>query len=149
MLRRKQRRIKHSTLIQVNKALCRTWSCDLPTLKFNTGHFVNTRNEKSRKKISRTAKFEVCSIVQYKIWCSSSNLRNIKIICRGKSCWMARLIIQQHFSLHIFLQFLRFKLPPNCLFYNPSPFSMLWSQLDLELLYLLQSFPNHQKCIVE
>ena len=24
--------------------------------------FVNTRNEKSRKKISRTAKFEVCSI---------------------------------------------------------------------------------------
>ena len=32
------------------------------TLKFNTWHFVNTRNEKSRKKISRTAKFDVCSI---------------------------------------------------------------------------------------
>ena len=30
-------------------ALCRTWSRDLPTLKFKTWHFVNTRNGKSRK----------------------------------------------------------------------------------------------------
>ena len=30
-------------------ALCRTWSCDLLTLKFKTWHFVSTRNVKSRK----------------------------------------------------------------------------------------------------
>ena len=35
---------------------CRTCLFDLPTLKFKTWHFVSTRNEKSRKKISRTAK---------------------------------------------------------------------------------------------
>ena len=39
-----------------------TWSRDLSTIKFKTWHFVSTRNEESREKISRIAKFEVCSI---------------------------------------------------------------------------------------
>ena len=36
-------------VIWVNQALCRTWSRDLPTVRFKTWHFVITRNEKSRK----------------------------------------------------------------------------------------------------
>ena len=74
---------------------------DLPTL--NTWHFVNTRNKKSRKKISRTAKFEVCSIG---IWnfCSSLNIRNGERMC-----------------MQIPLPFSIFKLLPNFIFrcYRP------------------------------
>ena len=34
----------------------------------------------------------------------------------GKSCWRARLAIQQHFPIQILLVFLRFKLPPKFIF---------------------------------
>ena len=37
-------------IIGLNGPFCRTWSRDLPTLKFKTWHFVNIRNEKSKKK---------------------------------------------------------------------------------------------------
>ena len=34
----------------------------------------------------------------------------------GKSCWIARLAIQQHFPIQILLAFLRFILLPNLIF---------------------------------
>ena len=50
-----------------------------------------------------------------------SNLRNIKRICVGKSCWRVRLAIQQLFLIQILLPFPIFKLPPNFIFqwYRP------------------------------
>ena len=48
-------------LFTLEIGLLQQGSCDLPTLKCSTWDFVNTRDGKSRKKISRTAKFEVCS----------------------------------------------------------------------------------------
>ena len=49
----------------------------------------------------------------------------------GKSCWMARLTIQQLFPIQIFLILLIFKLLPNCTYF-----------------FLLLSFPVLTKCQV-
>ena len=104
-------------IIGLNGPFCRTWSRDLPTLKFKTWHFVNIRNEKSKKKN------DVCSI-EYKIWkqfLKCQKYKSDKRICMGKSCRRARPAIQQLFPIQILLPFPIFKLPPNFIFqcYRP------------------------------
>ena len=47
---------------------CRTWSRDLPTFKFNTWHFVNTRNGKRRKNLVELARLMSVAL-EYKILC--------------------------------------------------------------------------------
>ena len=57
----------------------------------------------------------------------------------GKSHWIARLAIQQHFPIKILLVFLRFKLPPNFIFqwYRPQTcqFYLLFPALSISAFH--------------
>ena len=63
----------------------------------------------------------------------------------GKSCWISRLAIQQHFPIQILLVFLGFKLLPNFIF----PVTATDLKLDNSTyLFLLFLFLLFTKCRV-
>ena len=57
----------------------------------------------------------------------------------GKSCWIARLALQQHFPIQLLLVFLRFKLLPDFLFqcYRPQTwqFYLLFPSLSISVIH--------------